>query len=231
MAVVYDMSKIGRNDPCYCGSGKKYKACCADKDAKTVRENVFSYDIPLLIDGDSIAECEAVYESAEEIAEAEKESRRMKEFVREMKAKGEWPEDEAVIDEREEKYQARSEEEKHLLAVPISKEDNHVTRTISQVSCRLNVESFIMSRNNSEGEFAKPEYAAKGFTWYIRQAPEYGNEVFAYFKDVDYARAAMEDLAMMEDEFADHDEEIKHDLNAMRKLIIYNREWPTLPTL
>lgn len=22
------MSKIGRNDPCPCGSGKKYKACC-----------------------------------------------------------------------------------------------------------------------------------------------------------------------------------------------------------
>ena len=21
--------KIGRNDPCYCGSGKKYKKCCA----------------------------------------------------------------------------------------------------------------------------------------------------------------------------------------------------------
>jgi uncharacterized protein YecA (UPF0149 family) len=20
--------KIGRNDPCYCGSGKKYKKCC-----------------------------------------------------------------------------------------------------------------------------------------------------------------------------------------------------------
>ena len=22
------MNKIGRNDPCYCGSGKKYKHCC-----------------------------------------------------------------------------------------------------------------------------------------------------------------------------------------------------------
>ncbi|MFT5443013.1 MAG: hypothetical protein ACI8W3_002058, partial [Myxococcota bacterium] len=21
--------KVGRNDPCYCGSGKKYKKCCA----------------------------------------------------------------------------------------------------------------------------------------------------------------------------------------------------------
>ncbi len=24
--------KIGRNDPCPCGSGKKYKMCCYDKD-------------------------------------------------------------------------------------------------------------------------------------------------------------------------------------------------------
>ena len=24
--------KIGRNDPCECGSGKKYKHCCYDKD-------------------------------------------------------------------------------------------------------------------------------------------------------------------------------------------------------
>jgi tetratricopeptide (TPR) repeat protein len=26
------MAKIGRNDQCYCGSGKKYKRCCLDKD-------------------------------------------------------------------------------------------------------------------------------------------------------------------------------------------------------
>ena len=25
------MTKIGRNDPCYCGSGKKYKKCCIDR--------------------------------------------------------------------------------------------------------------------------------------------------------------------------------------------------------
>ena len=23
--------KVGRNDPCQCGSGKKYKKCCMDK--------------------------------------------------------------------------------------------------------------------------------------------------------------------------------------------------------
>ena len=26
--------KLGRNDPCYCGSGKKYKHCCYEKDRK-----------------------------------------------------------------------------------------------------------------------------------------------------------------------------------------------------
>jgi len=25
------MSKLGRNDPCSCGSGKKFKKCCLDK--------------------------------------------------------------------------------------------------------------------------------------------------------------------------------------------------------
>lgn len=28
-------SKISRNDPCPCGSGRKYKKCCLDKDEKT----------------------------------------------------------------------------------------------------------------------------------------------------------------------------------------------------
>jgi hypothetical protein len=31
--VVRDGPKIGRNEPCPCGSGKKYKKCCRDKDA------------------------------------------------------------------------------------------------------------------------------------------------------------------------------------------------------
>ena len=29
---------IGRNDPCHCGSGKKYKKCCAAKDEAIERE-------------------------------------------------------------------------------------------------------------------------------------------------------------------------------------------------
>jgi SEC-C motif len=31
------MSKIGRNDPCPCGSGKKYKQCCLAKDEEAHR--------------------------------------------------------------------------------------------------------------------------------------------------------------------------------------------------
>ncbi|MFN9975212.1 MAG: SEC-C metal-binding domain-containing protein [Phycisphaerae bacterium] len=29
VTVVREGPKIGRNDPCSCGSGKKYKKCCA----------------------------------------------------------------------------------------------------------------------------------------------------------------------------------------------------------
>jgi tetratricopeptide (TPR) repeat protein len=31
--------KIGRNDPCYCGSGKKYKKCCLTKDTVAKRQH------------------------------------------------------------------------------------------------------------------------------------------------------------------------------------------------
>ena len=30
--------KLGRNQPCHCGSGRKYKLCCLAKDAEEVRE-------------------------------------------------------------------------------------------------------------------------------------------------------------------------------------------------
>ena len=32
------MSKIGRNDPCHCGSGKKYKQCCMKKDKQKEKD-------------------------------------------------------------------------------------------------------------------------------------------------------------------------------------------------
>lgn len=32
--------KIGRNDPCPCGSGKKYKNCCLKKETMSVPERI-----------------------------------------------------------------------------------------------------------------------------------------------------------------------------------------------
>jgi hypothetical protein len=29
---------VGRNDPCPCGSGRKYKQCCLEKDAEALRK-------------------------------------------------------------------------------------------------------------------------------------------------------------------------------------------------
>lgn len=34
------MEEIGRNDPCFCGSGKKYKKCCINKDGINVKEEI-----------------------------------------------------------------------------------------------------------------------------------------------------------------------------------------------
>lgn len=34
--------EVGRNDPCYCGSGKKYKQCCASKTTRLSRGELFA---------------------------------------------------------------------------------------------------------------------------------------------------------------------------------------------
>lgn len=64
------MSKVGRNDPCPCGSGKKYKACCLTKSvggkplafkAKVIQQQKPVAQGPNLMDrtfGDSIAAAE-----------------------------------------------------------------------------------------------------------------------------------------------------------------------------
>ena len=39
------MSKINRNDPCPCGSGKKFKKCCGAE--KSSASNEFTPDIPM----------------------------------------------------------------------------------------------------------------------------------------------------------------------------------------
>ena len=40
------MANIGRNDPCHCGSGKKYKRCCLDKDEAAERKVLASRVTP-----------------------------------------------------------------------------------------------------------------------------------------------------------------------------------------
>ena len=35
--IVHKEKEPGRNDPCPCGSGKKYKKCCRDKDLAAER--------------------------------------------------------------------------------------------------------------------------------------------------------------------------------------------------
>lgn len=42
VAVIPNM-KIGRNDQCHCGSGKKYKKCCLNKDTNSVPQEVIKY--------------------------------------------------------------------------------------------------------------------------------------------------------------------------------------------
>jgi tetratricopeptide (TPR) repeat protein len=42
------MANTGRNDPCPCGSGKKYKRCCLDKDEAAEREVLASRLTPAL---------------------------------------------------------------------------------------------------------------------------------------------------------------------------------------
>lgn len=38
------MIKIGRNDPCHCGSGKKYKKCCLLKDQLKAHEESMPFE-------------------------------------------------------------------------------------------------------------------------------------------------------------------------------------------
>jgi tetratricopeptide (TPR) repeat protein len=42
------MANIGRNDPCHCGSGKKYKRCCLNKNEAAEREVLASRVTPAL---------------------------------------------------------------------------------------------------------------------------------------------------------------------------------------
>lgn len=45
------MSHQGRNDVCSCGSGKKYKKCCARKEQSTLNSKILLVLVGLLIAG------------------------------------------------------------------------------------------------------------------------------------------------------------------------------------
>jgi hypothetical protein len=37
MFVPKTVPQLGRNEPCHCGSGRKYKKCCLEKDSSRLR--------------------------------------------------------------------------------------------------------------------------------------------------------------------------------------------------
>ena len=76
------MSKIGRNDPCPCGSGKKYKKCCMGKGGITDRQpNIARQSVglpgitPVWISPSSSSRESTLYDAFDEIVELEKADR------------------------------------------------------------------------------------------------------------------------------------------------------------
>ncbi len=43
--------KVGRNDPCPCGSGEKYKRCCATKKAPFLSGSALAFVVLLVLGG------------------------------------------------------------------------------------------------------------------------------------------------------------------------------------
>ncbi len=73
------MPKIGRNDPCPCGSGKKYKKCCMGKDGIADRKpNIARQSIglpgitPIQISPSPSSMESVLYNAFDEIVELEK---------------------------------------------------------------------------------------------------------------------------------------------------------------
>ena len=42
----FKQKKIGRNDPCFCGSGKKFKKCCLYKQTPIIKTQLQKEHIP-----------------------------------------------------------------------------------------------------------------------------------------------------------------------------------------
>lgn len=64
--------KIGRNDPCPCGSGKKYKKCCIDKDLDTDLESLYLKQLEYTKKLNCIERCNKIIEIGKNILEHEK---------------------------------------------------------------------------------------------------------------------------------------------------------------
>lgn len=61
--------KLGRNDPCPCGSGKKYKKCCKDKNLDTNIENLYLQQLEHTKKLDNLEQCNKIIEIGKTILE------------------------------------------------------------------------------------------------------------------------------------------------------------------
>src|SRR5215831_8097365 len=60
------MVKPGRNDPCHCGSGKKYKRCCLEKDEAAERARIAATPLRPTIPEEIAATLAVHYDDAED---------------------------------------------------------------------------------------------------------------------------------------------------------------------
>ncbi|MBE0511302.1 MAG: SEC-C domain-containing protein, partial [Gammaproteobacteria bacterium] len=63
--------KIGRNDPCPCGSGKKYKQCCLQTDQQSFNPaREINEELHQLLEGKQLNSLEAMQAEAERFIQA-----------------------------------------------------------------------------------------------------------------------------------------------------------------
>jgi hypothetical protein len=171
--VLIRVKQIGRNDPCHCGSGRKYKLCCLGKDEDAQPPLQPNYDAPLLVNGDSCSECEGLVDSIGNNQQA------------------------------------------------ITAADNHI---------RIGSVCFL-SRTASLGDLGKPEYSAKGFTWYLRLPPRYGGKDILYFKDIKTAMYSWSIIELLEHEVWIEQKATRKSVNEMRRFLSFQFKWPLLREL
>lgn len=110
----------------------------------------------------------------------------------------------------------------------VTASDNHLTYSSDP---KEEAKSFVLSRTASSDQYAKPEYVAKGYTWYIREVEPYGKDAVAYFKDVEMALHALGILQVWEYDCEDEGFDIAHDLEGLRRMVAAENEWHLLEAL